>query len=175
MPPESTGLKLNSDEGAAAARTPTLRFKSEARLGSDGRLPVPLVFKGRIGPSGRPPLSLRAQPCEVSQPLTIIRTPVLNNLLQDKVALDLWNDSFLKEAALLIASLRQQENTEEKQVQNVLKFFLTCVARHDTSALKLSFSCNLVKTNPDLNGTKKATVGSPRMRRYCLFGLRAEW
>ena len=89
MPPESTGLKLNSDEGAAAARTPTLRFKSEARLGSDGRLPVPLVFKGRIGPSRRPPLSLRAQPCEVSQPLTFIRTPVLNNLLQDKVALDL--------------------------------------------------------------------------------------
>lgn len=87
MLPESTGLKLNPDKGAAAARMPTLRFQSQARLGSDGRLPDPLLFKGRIGPGGRPPLSLRAQPCEVSQPLTIIKTPVLNNLLQDKVVL----------------------------------------------------------------------------------------
>ena len=107
-----------------------------------------LVFKGRTGPGGRPPLSLRAQPCEVSQLLTIIKTPVLNNLLQDKVVLDLWNDSFLNEAALLIASLRQQENTEEKQVRNVLKLFLTCVARHDTSALKLFFSCNASENQP---------------------------
>lgn len=53
----------------------------------------------------------------------------------------------------MIASLRQQENREEKQVRNVLKFsHLRC--RHDTSALKPFFSCKLVKTNPDLNGTK---------------------
>lgn len=52
MLPESTGLKLNPDKGAAATRTPTLRFQSEARLGSDARLPIPLPSRAGLALAG---------------------------------------------------------------------------------------------------------------------------
>ena len=121
----------------------TLGFQSEACLGYDCRLTIPLVLEGRIGPSRRPPQCLRAaQPCEVFQYITIIKTPVLNNLLQDEVFWISEITHFLTRQAYWLHLLVGRRKRRQSQVQNVLKFLFTCIARHDTPALKVFFSCN---------------------------------
>jgi hypothetical protein len=104
MPPENAGFKPNPDKGVVTARTQTLsdfcyRHGFEIPAGSQ----FSLSSRAELGPSRRQPLWVwgLAQQCKGFQYITIIKTPVSNNLLHYKGFLNLWNYSFLNKAGFV--------------------------------------------------------------------------